>query len=101
MKAEILYEKFTRSYSVIVVNRKGFLFTLVDDVPNEYAKTIADKFNSALASHVQSELSEKVEKIREELTDEWIEEISNYRHYTLVFQGGMMAMRDEILNRLK
>lgn len=71
----------------------GFLMETTDI---ETAQKRADQFNSALSQHVQSELSSKIEQLKEKFSDEWIEEEYGKNQQSI----GMKIMRNKLLNKL-
>ena len=103
MKAEVKQTKFgkqtgfqnTYYVSLPGLDDIGFLMETTDI---ETAQKRADQFNSALSQHVQSELSSKIEQLKEKFSDEWIE--NEYGLHTI---SGIVArmLRDELFKELE
>ena len=96
MKAETLLEK-SGLYSSIIEIDNGPYYSLCHNVSEGKANEVTNHFNSALASHVESELTSKIEKIKAELSDECI----NEKLRTPDVKSGMIEMRDEILKLIE
>jgi hypothetical protein len=97
MKAEVVNIE-NKGYVVVIEHGSEYANTFYGrNVFKDDADCEANEFNSALASHVESELTSKIEKIKAEFSDECI----NEKLRTPDVKSGMIEMRDEILNRLR
>lgn len=97
MKAEVIrWNNSLYRYTIKIINGISY-----GRMSKEKAQKIAGKLNSALASHVQSELSAKIAEIEKTFTDEYIE--NEWKEYlvNLKYFEGARDMRSEILKILK